>query len=57
MTKNLMNLMTTGELGQILAREQAYETQLEKAGRPTSEQHRLVATIRMELTERLGVSI
>ena len=57
MTTAMMNMMTTDALIEALTREQAYENQLEAANLPSSEQHRLVATIKMELSERLGVKV
>jgi hypothetical protein len=49
--------MPTEELAECLARSIRREEALESMLMPTSEQHRITATIRMELSERLGVQV
>jgi hypothetical protein len=57
MMTGTLKMMTIEQLSEALRRELEYERQLEAAGLPTSEQHRLVATIRVELSERLGLVV
>jgi hypothetical protein len=57
MTTAVMNMMTTDALIEVLERETNYEQQLMIANLPSSEQHRLVATLKAELSDRLGVKV
>jgi hypothetical protein len=56
-TMTSLSQMTTEELGSALSRSQARETYLEANGYPTTSQHATTATIRMLLSERLGVTV
>ena len=48
---------TTDELTEMLDRSIWREIELALQGMPTSEQHAISATIRAELSERLGVPV
>ncbi len=49
--------MTTASLMTALENSQARELYLESQNMPTSEIHAIVATIKMELSDRLGVAV
>ena len=57
MTSLNLTEKTTDELVAMLDRTTKREAYLESQGMPTSEMHAISATIRAELSERLGVKV